>query len=193
MLLRSPRYSRIVGYRHSRDEVVDAAARVALDGGIARLTFRRVADELGISDRMVVYYLPTKADLVLTVATELSMRLQSLLHEAFGEGRRDPDDLVRQAWPVIGSGDTDRVFALFLEVVGLGAAGVKPYDGLSNALLTGWVEWLAERTAGATPAVRRRAALGVIARIDGLLLIRHAMGAPAAEEAAAALGVRRRR
>lgn len=193
MLLRSPRYSRIVGYRHSRDEVVDAAVRVALDGGIARLTFRRVADELGISDRMVVYYLPTKADLVLTVATELSMRLQSLLHEAFGEGRQDPDELVRRAWPVIGSGNTDEVFALFLEVVGLGAAGMKPFDGLSNALLSGWVDWLAERTAGATPAVRRRAALGVIARIDGLLLIRHAMGAPAADEAALALGLRGRR
>ena len=41
-----------MGYRHDRDEMLAAAMRVALADGLGALTFRRVAHELGASDRM---------------------------------------------------------------------------------------------------------------------------------------------
>ena len=67
-----------MGYRHSEEEIVDAAAAVALEHGMSGLTYRRVADRLEISDRMVVYYLPTKADLVFAAMTAVSVKLQQL-------------------------------------------------------------------------------------------------------------------
>lgn len=157
------------------------------------LTYRSVAEHLGISDRMVVYYLPTKADLVGAAATELSGHLQGLLDEAFGDRRRSPEELLRRAWPVLSGDPADRVVALFLEIIGLAAAGTAPFDALARAILDAWATWLAERTEGATPAVRRRTALGVIARIDGLLLLRHALGSAAADDAARSLGITGRR
>lgn len=180
-----------MGYRHTEDEIVAAAAAVVVEHGLGGLTYRKVADRLGISDRMVVYYLPTKTALVEAAVVSLSVSLQGLLADAFGDDRRDADELVRSAWPVLASPDADRVFAVFFELVGLASAQTAPYDALADALLSGWVEWLTERTTGRTAVLRRRAALGAIARLDGLLLLRRTLGPAMADEAATALGLHR--
>ena len=178
-----------VGYRHSRDDVVAAAASIALRDGMAKLTYRKVAEELGISDRMVVYYLPSKEELVLAAVGALSVRMQTILEQAFGDERRSPDELLKIAWPVLTKRSADRIFALFLEVVGLSAAKVEPYEQISKSILDGWIRWLSDRIDAPTERDRRRGALGVIARIDGLLLLRHGHGVGASDEAARALGL----
>jgi DNA-binding transcriptional regulator YbjK len=61
---RSGDYSQGVGHKYSLEDMVAAVANVALRDGVAKLTFRNVAEELGTSDRMVVYYFPGKDDLV---------------------------------------------------------------------------------------------------------------------------------
>ena len=66
-----------VGHKYSRDDMVAAIANVTLRDGVAKLTFRNVAEELGTSDRMVVYYFPAKEDLVLAAVAALSSRMQS--------------------------------------------------------------------------------------------------------------------
>jgi AcrR family transcriptional regulator len=182
-----------VGYRHSREEIVAATAATALEHGIGALTYRRVADRLGISDRMVVYYLPTKADLVHAAATALSASLQGLLLDAFGDRPRPVDELLRAAWPVFATTEADRVAAIFLEVIGLAAAGAEPFDELAPALMSAWVAWLADRVAAPSPVARREGALGIVARIDGLLVIRRTLGPEAADTAARSLGITGRR
>jgi len=178
-----------VGYRHSEEEIVDAAAAVALEHGMSGLTYRRVADRLGISDRMVVYYLPTKRDLVLAALTAVSVTLQQLLAEAFGEERMDPDALVRKAWPVLTTPAAEQVFAIFFEAIGLASARTDPYGQLVPAMMQAWVDWLTTRANGASASARRRNALSVIARVDGLLLVRQTLGADASNDAARALGI----
>jgi AcrR family transcriptional regulator len=172
-----------VGYRHSREEIVAAAAEVALARGIAEVTFGKVAAHLGISDRMVVYYLPTKHDLVLAAASAIAADLQAVLDEAFGSARRDPDALVRAAWPVLTAPTSDRVFAVFFEIIGLAAAGRSPFDQLATAMMGAWADWLADRTTGSTPDLRRQRALAVMATLDGLLVLRQTLGADAADAA----------
>ena len=60
-----------MGYRHSEAEILQAATEVALEAGMVGLTFGAVGQRLGISDRTVVYYFPTKPDLVMAVAGAL--------------------------------------------------------------------------------------------------------------------------
>lgn len=167
--------------------MIAAAASVALRDGVAKLTFRTVAEELGTSDRMVVYYLPTKDDLVSAAVFALSSRMQSLLGQAFGHDRQSPDELIARAWPVLKKKNADRIFRVFLELVGLSSSGLDPYDRITRDILGDLADWLAERVDAATRSERRRLALGVIARVDGLLLLRHCLGPEAADEAARAL------
>ncbi len=174
--------------RHSKNEILDAALDVAFEGGLSQLSFGRVAKHLGIADRTVVYYFPSKDDLVGEVIMALGLRLQASLEPAFAASAVGHSTLVRQAWPVLATDETDPVFALFFEANGLAAAGREPYRTLVPALVDAWVAWTVERLDGDDEAAKREQALAAIAVIDGLLLLRLLVGADAADAAAARLG-----
>jgi len=157
---------------------------------MAGLTFKSVGDRLGISDRTVVYYFPTKPDLVTAVAVALVADLERLLEEAFGSEPKHREELVDRAWQVLANSATDRVFSLYFEIVGLASSGQAPYDVIARGLVEGWVDWLVPRMHGSTPAVRRKRALATVAQIDGLLLVRHVLGREAGDAAASESGVR---
>jgi AcrR family transcriptional regulator len=178
-----------MGYRHSPDEILGAAVELALESGMARLTFGGVGDRLGISDRTVVYYFPTKTDLINAVVGALVADTERLLEEAFGSTPLAQEELMRRAWPALTASSADRVFRLYFEIIGLASAGQSPYVELAPRLVAGWVDWLGPRMLGSTALVRRRRALATLAHIDGLLLVRQVLGPDAAEVAARESGV----
>ena len=178
-----------MGYRHDRDEMLTAAMRLVLADGVGALTFGRVAAEVGASDRMVVYYFPTKADLIVAVVTAIGAQLQATLETAFGPDPLDADELMRRAWPVLASDRAANMFARFFEVIGLSLAGQAPYTVLAPALLDGWIDWLAHRVAAPTVARRQAIAASIVARLDGLLLLQSVSGARTARAAARELGI----
>lgn len=137
----------------------------------------------------VVYYFPSKAALITAVIQALGSDLEGLLEAAFGTEPLNAAGLVKRAWPVMTTPAADRVFALYFEIIGLAASGQKPFDGLAQALLEGWVAWLAPRTIGSDTATRRSRALSAIAQLDGLLLVRQLLGSDAGEQAAREAGV----
>ncbi len=178
-----------MGYRHSEKDILEAAVRVVLKSGMSELTFGKVAQELDINDRTVVYYFPTKADLVTAVAQDLAGSFLTLLDKAFGPEPRGPAELIARAWPVLTTPAADRTFALYFEIVGLASARQTPYDVLARAMVDGWVDWLIPRTTGSTIEIRRNRALATVAQIDGLLLLRRIVGKTAANAAARELGL----
>jgi len=179
-----------MGYRHSTEEILEAAVTVALESGMAALTFSRVGERLEISDRTVVYYFPTKLALINAVAGALVSDMMKLLEDAFGSKPLSQRDLMHRAWPVLTTPPADRVFALYFEIIGRASSGHAPYDTLAPALVEGWVDWLAPRMLGSSATIRRRRALATVAQIDGLLLVRHILGANAGEAAARETGIR---
>ena len=176
-----------VGHKYSLEEMTTVVSRLVLRDGIANLTFRKVADELSCSDRMVVYYFPTKSDLVTAAVVSLSQEMQDLLEKAFGNESRPAGELVEIAWPVLTKKTGDQIFKVFLEVIGLSAAGVDPFKQIAPAILEEWVTWLSPRVQAGNERLRRQRALGVMAQIDGLLLLRHTLGTKASNDAFSSL------
>jgi AcrR family transcriptional regulator len=172
-----------MGYRHTKEEILDGALAVAFDDGLSQLTYGRVAKQLGISDRVVVYYFPSKEDLVGEVLVGVGIQLQRALEPAFRSPAVDHLQLVRAAWPVMARAEADAVFSLFLEATGLAAAGREPYRTLIPQLVEAWITWAADYLQG-TPAERRAEAETAIALLDGLLLLRQLAGSAAADRAA---------
>jgi AcrR family transcriptional regulator len=177
-----------MGYRHTKQEILDGALAAAFDDGLSQLTFGRVAKRLGINDRTVVYYFPTKEDLLTEVVMSMGLQLQHTLGEAFASPAGDHLDLARAAWPALARKETDRIFALFFEANGLAATGRAPFDTLVPQLVEAWIAWLMGFLSG-SERERRAEAEAAIALIDGLILLRLLAGAPAATRAAARLGV----
>jgi AcrR family transcriptional regulator len=181
--------STAVGHKHTREEILAGALAVAFEVGLSRLSFGRVGKKLGISDRTVVYYFPTKDELVTNVVMTVGLELQATLDAAVSSSASDHLDLLGQAWPILARPETDPAFALFFEANGLAAAGSSPYDHLVPALVAAWIEWAASHIDG-TPKHRRAEAEATVALADGLLLFRQLAGAGAADRAARRLGIR---
>jgi len=177
-----------VGHKHTKAQILEGALAAAFEDGLSRLTFGRLAKRLGISDRVVVYYFPTKDDLVGEVIVAMGVELQRTLADAFATPAADHLELVRAAWPVVADADADPVFALFFEANGLATAGREPYRTIVPALVAGWIDWAAGFIDG-SPTERRVEAETAIAIIDGLLLLRQLAGPDAAERAARRIGI----
>ena len=174
-----------MGYRHTKDDILEGALAAVLDEGLSRLTFGRLAKRLGISDRIVVYYFPSKSELVAEVLAAVGVRLQEALAPVMADPFTDHREFIRAAWPVLATPEADPVFALFFEAGGLAAAGVEPYAAIVPGLMSAWVEW-AEGLLVGTKRQRRREAAAAIATIDGLLLLRQLGGREVADLAARA-------
>ena len=179
----------VVGYRHTKDEILDGALLAVFDDGLSRLTFGRLARRLGISDRVIVYYFPTKDELIGEVLVGVGLRLQATLAPALSAPVDDHVELVRAVWPVLARAKVDPVFALFFEAGGLATAGIEPYATLVPKMVVGWIEWAGGFIRG-TPARRRTEASAAIATLDGLLLVRQLAGGEAADRAARGIGAR---
>ena len=177
-----------MGHRHTKEEILEGAVAAAFEEGLSQLTFGRLAKRLGINDRTIVYYFPSKDDLISEVVVSMGLSLQTMLSEAFSKPAATHVELARAAWPVLARTQADPIFALFFEANGLAAAGRAPYNTLVPALVEAWIDWVVGFLKG--PAKQRRAeAEAAIALIDGLLLLRQLGGPATANRAAARMGV----
>lgn len=181
-----------MGHKHTKDDILAGALATAHADGLSKLSFGRVAKRLGISDRTVVYYFPSKADLIGEVIVSVGLELQATLALVFqSEGDTDVGghlDLVAAAWPVLATPEADSMFRMFFEANGLAAAGIEPYQTLVPQLVNGWIDWVMSFLNGRDSG-RRAEAEAAIAVLDGLLLVRLLAGPDAGDRAAATLGV----
>ena len=177
-----------MGHKHTKDDILAGALATAFDDGLSQLSFGRIAKHLGIADRTVVYYFPTKNDLVTDVLVAMATELQATLAPAFASPARNHVELLRAAWPVLATDAADPVFALFFEANGLAVTGRAPYAEILVELVATWIAWAAEFIEGDDDH-RQVEAETAVALIDGLLLVRQLAGADAAERVARRLGI----
>jgi AcrR family transcriptional regulator len=177
-----------VGYRHSRATILDAAVDLVTQQGLAGLTYRGVGARLGLADRTVVYYFPTKDDLTQAVLEVLTDRLEARAAAAVGDTATSAPELLARAWTATQAEEVQAAFRVYFEVVGRAAAGQAPFAALTAGMTQRWISWLEARLTGPTSTRRRRAA-ALLAQLDGLMLLQHLAGIQVARTAAAGLGL----
>lgn len=174
-----------MGRKHDRETILAEALALAREDGLHALTFGRVASRVGIPDRTVVYYFPTKTELLAAVLGRGSEELQELLARAIRAPAKSPVALARKAWPVISSPGALPSFRLLVDAVAL-ALHDAAAAAVVRALFHAWTTALEPLFEG-TPASRRADAEAAVALLDGLLVLRFSAGREASARAARAL------
>lgn len=147
------------------------------------LSLRPLAAALGTSDRMLLYYFGTRERLLDAVLAAVGEQLRAGLDAALPAGPLPPAVLPRNAWEALSRPENEAHLRLYVEIGGLAARGREPFRATAAAVARGWLDWTAARLA-VPDGDRHRAAAGVLAVLDGLLLTRFVTGGEAAEEAA---------
>ncbi|MBU6284159.1 TetR/AcrR family transcriptional regulator [bacterium] len=151
--------------------IVAGASAYVVAEGLTKLSLRPLAARLGTSDRMLLYYFDSKDELVAEVLQALSADLRAVLAASIPARRVPVRTLVEAADALLARPEMRSSAALCLELLGLAARGADPYATAARSLLADWIDWAETRLSG-PPRGRRARAVGAVACIEGILVLR---------------------
>lgn len=184
MTAASPAGPRPPGRPEQREALLAGLVDHVLREGVGTLSLRPLAAAVGTSDRMLIYYFSSRDGLLAAVLGAVGEQLRTGLTGALPVDRVPPDRLVASAWELVQDPSLEPHLRLYLEVCGPAVRGREPFRRVAGQVAEAWLAWVGERL-DVPPAQTREAAAGVLAVVDGLLLLRFMTGAGAADAAAA--------
>ena len=178
-----PGQQRPRGRPEQREAFLAGAVDHVLHEGVASLSLRPLAAALGTSDRMLLYYFGSRDALLAAVLERVGQQLLAAVVGALPDRRLPPAQLLAGLWQVACSSDGERRLRLYLEVAGLAASGREEFAASAGSIGRAWWAW-AQDHVDVPEAERVGAAAGVLAALDGLVLLRCAVDEGAADAAA---------
>ncbi len=136
-----------------REELVAGATDYALEHGLVGLSLRPLAAALGTSDRMLLYHLGSKDELVVAVITAACDRSLAALVDL--QPSTSPGRAVLDQWRLRTGADQVRAGRLYVEASTLGLFGEEPYASAVAASNARWVAAIGDHlTASGLPGGR---------------------------------------
>jgi AcrR family transcriptional regulator len=138
------------------DDVLEAVARL----GLGDLALRRLAREIGVSPRMLLYHFGSRDGLLDAIVTETSRRLASASASLDGT----LSDVIAGSWAWMTAPRRRGFLNVFYEVCALGARDPRRRGAVASSLFTDWHALLVRR------GVPDASATLLLATLHGLLL-----------------------
>ncbi len=163
-----------------RAELASKIAGIVLQEGLGDLALRGLADRLGTSDRMLLYYFGTKDQLILDVMEQAGSRLAGLLANHSGGPQVSPGQFLAGVLALARQPAVAPFMQLWTEVIARGARGERPYDQVGANVVRSWIAWIESRlmpSAGRREPARPAALLSIV---EGITLLE--MAAPGCTE-----------
>lgn len=155
----------------TKQRLLAATLNYLLENGIADLSLRQLAEELGTSHRLLIYHFGTKEGLFVAVVEEIEREQQRWV-ASMRERDMTPMELMRMAWDRTRDPALDRQLRLFVEIYGHALQGRAHTAPLLDTLIDAWLDPLSDifRRMGLTPAQARVHARLNVATMRGLML-----------------------
>jgi AcrR family transcriptional regulator len=123
-----------------RERLLRLSADYVLAHGVAGMTLRRLGQEIGTNNRMLLYYFGSKEELILAALVELSGRYP-VLTRAFTT-MDDPDrplrDRIVAVWEAVAAPENIPFHRVFFEVLGLAAHQRGRFDAFLGVVSSDW-------------------------------------------------------
>jgi AcrR family transcriptional regulator len=156
----------------NRSQLLDRIVAYALTNGVASLSLRPLAKELGVSPASLLYHFQSKEELTVEILKHAGDRQRSLFAAMRTGDDAAPDDVCREVWRIIGGAQARPLFRLFFEVYGLALIDPERFPGFFPGAVWNWIDFL-ERTYvrnGYAATEARVQATVVLATFRGFLL-----------------------
>jgi AcrR family transcriptional regulator len=141
------------------------------ENGVADVTLRQLAEQLGTSHRLLIYHFGTKEGLLVAVVEELEREQQTWM-QSLWERDMTPMQLMRLAWQRTCDPQIDRQLRLFVEIYGHALQGRAHTAQLLGTLIDAWLKPVGHLFVrmGMKPAQARVHARLHVATMRGLML-----------------------
>ncbi len=154
-----------------RDELLERIADYVTANGLAGLSLRPLAEAVGSSPRVLLYYFGSKEELIGEVLALARVRQRAI----FATLPRDASsyrDTISAAWSMMSAPQHEPVFRLFFEVYGLALQDRKRFAGFLHGAVDDWLAYLSAgpSQAGYRPTDARALATVILAGFRGFLL-----------------------
>jgi len=151
----------------AREDLLAAAVRHALDGGIADLSLRQIAAAIGTSHRMLIYHFGSREGLLVAVTQAVEEQQRAAL---LGSGTTPQD--ARRSWEHLSDPKMWPQERLFFELYAYALRGRPGTEGFLDGIVESWVAPIAAALveAGADERTARADARLAVAVVRGLLL-----------------------
>ena len=123
-----------------RQRLLDAAIDYVAGHGIADLSLRRLAEELGTSHRMLIHHFGSKEGLWVAIVREVERRQLAAVDDLVPDGAASFADATRAWWRHISDPSLWPNERLFFEVYGQGLQGRAPAVEMLDGVVDSWVE-----------------------------------------------------
>ena len=149
-----------------RDELRDNALNYFLDHGLAELSLRPLAEQIGTSARLLIYHFESKEKLITVVMGQVRARVQQSIMQMMRANKGEPS--MDSVWRWVTDADNLPYVRLLFEVQVLALQNPAVYSQFLSDTSSSWLE-LIERGIPESPERRTMATL-CSAVIDGLAL-----------------------
>ena len=159
------------GFAAKRAVLTDRLTDIVLAEGLNDLGLRPAAARLGTSDRMLLYYFETKADLIVAVLTRMSEKLAKVLESSAASERQSADSLLGRAWTLFENPQIVPFMRVWAEVTSRGARDEEPYRTVASQTVSRWLAWIEDRLDMQAGKKRRQNAAAILTILEGATLL----------------------
>jgi AcrR family transcriptional regulator len=154
-----------------RVELLERIVDYVMANGLSDLSLRPLADAVGSSPRVLLYYFGSKEELIAAVLGRARERQRTIFAD-LPRNAASYRETVRAAWDVMSARENEHVFRLFFEVYGLALQDSARYPGFLERAVDDWLDFLGAGALrdGYTAADARAIATVLLAGYRGFLL-----------------------
>lgn len=154
--------------RLKREEIIHLVAQHLVTRGFENSGIRALAESVGISDRMLMYYFEKKEDLIAQALLLLAEGMTASLDELIPQNRASVRQIVNALTAIDNQNDLQRgVLMLWFEIIGLAVRGGDPYRATAKQILEGYEAWIANKL----PPDQKHRATETLAQIEGQIML----------------------
>lgn len=158
--------------RAHRAEVLDRVAAYVVERGVAALSLRPLAEEVGLSPRALLYHFGSKEAMVEAVLRRIRERQLQVFERMRASDVTTPGAICKAAWAYMTAPGALPAVRLFFETYALALRDPKRFPGFLDAAVEDWLAFLGAplRANGVSEARARSVATIVLAGYRGFML-----------------------